>query len=670
MKPRNTAALLSVALLFSLSACKSLNLQATPAPTPTPKPLTFTWENFPRLDGSAETVPLAQSLAGVMLDEFPLMTLDLTNFSGTDQAFQRLQSGKSNLLLVSDPPQEILDQLGQEGGDIQMEELATDGLVFVVHADNPVDSLTIDQLRDIYTGTITNWEEVGGEDAEILPFQSLTDTGSQALMDRLVMDGQEMTESPTDYTDYMTGMEEGQKSFDYSPNAIGYTFYRHTQDLAEVPGLKVVEVDGVSPSAQTVSDHTYPLSTTYYVAMSAQQDPDTPTYALYHWLLSTQGQRLLEGCASVSQKEEESSGYAITAHWERLEPINTPNAQRWYESYTDYLIPSEEYGSLVPYIGGRVHTYAEGNWLYGLATRDGVIVTDPVFDDAMNLRSTPMPWTGTSSPDMLLLTTKDQTQTQLGLAASDGSWYTGQIFQGLLCSHELGTLMISQAGDLVMVSPDGTQSPFHFSEDVGLPTLYPTVDWPYMAWSTDESTTTLDVYLDLRDGTVYHQAPADFQPADFPNGGGYFVGGRFQLDGTTLTIYPDHGDPHAFDVGEDCARVDINGDRVLLFYDTTPESFRLTDWNGNILLSGEDFTPYFLTYGDIDTPSLFTYNNGHAANIAANSLVLDRDGNPLFTTQGSQVIQYGDRLLYATQGHYILSDLSGNALLCLPRLDQ
>lgn len=670
MKPRNTVALLSVALLFSLSACKSLNIQATPAPTPTPKSLTFTWENFPRLDGSAETVPLAQSLAGVMLDEFPLMTLDLTNFSGTHQAFQRLQSGKSNLLLVSDPPQEILDQLGQEGCNIQMEELATDGLVFVVHADNPVNSLTINQLRDIYTGTITNWKEVGGGDAEILPFQSLTDTGSQALMDRLVMDGQEMTESPTDYTDFMSGMEEGQKSFDYSPNAIGYTFYRHTQDLAEVPGLKVVEVDGVSPSAQTISDHTYPLSTTYYVAMSAQQDPDTPTYALYHWLLSSHGQRLLEGCASASQKEEEVSGYAITTHWERLEPIDTPNAQRWYESYTDHLIPSEEYGSLVPYIGGRVHTYAEGNWLYGLATRDGVIVTDPVFDDAINLRSTPMPWTGTSSPDMLLLTTRDQTQTQLGLAAADGSWYTGQIFQGILCSHELGALMITQTGDFVMVSPDGTQSPFHFSEDVSLPTLYPTMDWPYMAWSTDDSMKTMDVYLDLRDGTVYRQAPADFQPADFPDGGGYFVGGRFQLEGTTLTICPDHGAPHAFDVGEDCARVDINGDRVLLFYDTTPESFRLTDWDGNILLSGEDFTPYFLTYGDIATPSLFTYNNGHAANIAANSLVLDRDGNPLFTTQGSHVIQYGDRLLYATQGHYILSDLSGKPLLCLPRLDQ
>lgn len=230
--------------------------------------------------------------------------------------------------------------------------------------------------------------------------------------------------------------------------------------------------------------------------------------------------------------------------------------------------------------------------------------------------------------------------------------------------------MITQTGDFVMVSPDGTQSPFHFSEDVGLPTLYPTMDWPYLAWSTDDSMKTMDVYLDLRDGTVYRQAPAGFQPADFPDGGGYFVGGRFQLEGTTLTIYPDNGDPHAFDVGEDCARVDINGDRVLLFYSTTPESFRLTDWDGNILLSGEDFTPYFLTYDDIDTPSLFTYNCGHAANIAANALVLDRDGNPLFTTQGNQVIQYGDRLLYATQGHYILSNLSGKALLCLPRLDQ
>ena len=87
---RCTAAMLSMALLVSLSACKSPTGEASPSPEPDAQEVTFTRENFPRLDGSADAVPLAQNLAAVLLGEFQQQTSDLTQFSGTDQAFQRL----------------------------------------------------------------------------------------------------------------------------------------------------------------------------------------------------------------------------------------------------------------------------------------------------------------------------------------------------------------------------------------------------------------------------------------------------------------------------------------------------------------------------------------------------------------------------------------------------
>ena len=59
---------------------------------------------------------------------------------------------------------------------------ATDALVFVVNADNPVNGLTTEQLQKIYTGESTNWSQVGGEDRELLPFQRHPEAGSQALM--------------------------------------------------------------------------------------------------------------------------------------------------------------------------------------------------------------------------------------------------------------------------------------------------------------------------------------------------------------------------------------------------------------------------------------------------------------------------------------------------------
>jgi ATP-binding cassette subfamily B protein len=69
----------------------------------------------------------------------------------------------------------------------QIETLARDGLVFVVNENNPVNSLTTEQIRKIYTGEITNWKEVGGNDAEIIPIQRNEGAGSQALMIKLIM---------------------------------------------------------------------------------------------------------------------------------------------------------------------------------------------------------------------------------------------------------------------------------------------------------------------------------------------------------------------------------------------------------------------------------------------------------------------------------------------------
>lgn len=663
MKAVKSAATLSVALLVTLSACKGPVGEVTPSSDPTSKELTFTRENFPRLDGSADAVPLAQNLAAVLLGEFQQQTSDLTQFSGTDEALQRLQDGACDLLLLSDPLENVLGLLGPDGYEAKIEELATDGLVFVVHADNPVDSLTVEQLRGIYTGSITNWKEVGGNDEEILPFQHTDDTGSQALMDRLVMDGQKMTQPPLGI-DPVTYLEDAVVHYDSSPNAIGYTFYRHTQGLEEAQNMKLLQVEGVAPSAQTVSDHTYPLTTTYYVAMSAEQEPDSPTATLFSWLRSSVGQQLLEGYPSTAQEEGTPLTTTVTAHWDRLEPVHPPKAERWYTDYTDHLIPSEEYGPLVPYIGGSVVNASHTQWTYGLATQDGVMVTDPVFHEVTYLEDTDTP--------MLLLTTYEKDangtpQMRLGLAATDGSWYTGQDYTRILGSCQRGAFMVTPEEDLVMVATDGTTAPFHLSQEVALPTLPSTVAWPYLYWPTDDTMVNF-LYIDLRDGVVSTQAPADFQAPAYVEGRGAFADGWFQLEGATLTIHTTADTTHTLDVGENCTRADVNGDRVLLVYDTDPVSFRVTDWEGNTIFEGSGYAPTFLTPTYSDTPALLSYNTASFDDPTTSYVVMSRDGKSPFSAQGF-VEQYGNRLLYATQSHYILSNLAGDPLLCLPRMD-
>ena len=156
----------------------------------------FTRNNFPRLDGSAPAVPLGQAIASVLLGESRDKVSDLINFSKTGRAYRALMSGEADILLAAEPSPSIWAEKDDGGYDWDMSPFAVDALVFIVNAENPVDSLTREQLRGIYAGEITNWSEVGGEDAEIVAFQRDEEAGSQTAMENLVMLGEPMTDAP------------------------------------------------------------------------------------------------------------------------------------------------------------------------------------------------------------------------------------------------------------------------------------------------------------------------------------------------------------------------------------------------------------------------------------------------------------------------------------------
>ena len=290
------------ALAASLTACSP-----APAASPSPSPeaedaFVFTRENFPRLDGSTSTVPLAQAVASVLLGESREEVYDLISFSRTTASYRSLMDGTCDLLLAAEPAASVVAEREERGFQWQMDPFATDALVFVVNADNPVDSLTAEELRQIYTGEITNWSQVGGGDVDILPFQRNPEAGSQTLMEKLVMDGREMAEPPADYiVDSMAGLLEAVREYDGSPGAIGYTVYYYAHDMEMAQGLKVLQVEGVAPEAATIRSGEYPFLNPYYVVTAAGLDGASPAAVLRRWLLGPEGQALVahEGYVSV-----------------------------------------------------------------------------------------------------------------------------------------------------------------------------------------------------------------------------------------------------------------------------------------------------------------------------------------------------------------------------------
>ena len=315
MRTRIIVLLMTAALL--LSACSKNNTGNTGSPGPeepsTPAQqeqppirgeFVFTRENFPRMDGSTSTVPLAQAAACVLLAEPREAVADLVVFNKTTQSFRLLAAGSCDILIVSEPAPEVFLEMKDQGYKHEMAPIATDALVFVVNASNPVDSLTLEQIRGIYTGRITNWKQVGGDDIKIEAFQRNAEAGSQVLMEKLVMEGRKMADAPTQNFSTAFGMGElisAIKGFDGSANAIGYTVYYYAEDMRMAEGLKIISVDGVKPGTDTIRNGEYPFLNPYYAVIGAGEPEDSPTRIMYNWLLSDEGQALVnhEGYVSV-----------------------------------------------------------------------------------------------------------------------------------------------------------------------------------------------------------------------------------------------------------------------------------------------------------------------------------------------------------------------------------
>ena len=310
---------LSLAMVFTLCACSPKEAEATPtpapavsetpaatatpAPAPSQEPFRFTRENFPRLDGSTANVPLGQAIAAVLLGESRESVSDLIQFNKTSRAYYNLVDGNADLLVVAEGGEDSYAYRDEHGKKWRMEPIANETLVFFVNADNPVDGLTLDQVRDIYSGKITNWKEVGGADAPIQAYQRPKGGGSQAIMDKEVMGDLPMMEAPNiDYVvSSMEGIIEAVRGWDDRPEALGYTVYYYASDMGMTDGLKLLSIDGVEPNDATIRSGEYPIHTAYYAVMDSEAPADSPAGILFDWLLGQEGQDLIahEGYVSV-----------------------------------------------------------------------------------------------------------------------------------------------------------------------------------------------------------------------------------------------------------------------------------------------------------------------------------------------------------------------------------
>lgn len=216
--------------------------------------------------------------------------------SGTHGAYMNLIEGKTDVIIASrDISRNEKASSAELGVEIETAPLAVDALVFIVNPKNPVKNLTADQIRKIYTGEITNWKQVGGKDHAITPYIRDADSGSQEKMETLVMNGLTMIDGT--YMPEIIGsqMTSPYMQLEYDEYGIGYTpFFYCTAMVRDLMQVKILSIDGVMPSKESLRANEYPFASHIYAAVRKTESHDSMAYKLFRFLFTDKGADMID----------------------------------------------------------------------------------------------------------------------------------------------------------------------------------------------------------------------------------------------------------------------------------------------------------------------------------------------------------------------------------------
>lgn len=267
----------------------------------------FTMENYPKVDASLATQPLTNAFIKNFTNTD--INVDDLEYTNTHPGYVKLINGEADLIVVTEPSEDELALAKAKGVELEIIPVVKEGFVFYVNEKNPIESLTLEQIQNIYTGEITNWSNVGGNDQKIRAFQRNVNSGSQTGMLSLVMKDKKLMEPLTeDRIGSMIDIINIVSDYDNGINSIGYSYYYYATTMYDdinkevADRIKLLGVNGVKPTYETIQDGTYPIQTAYYIVINKNEPEDSNTRKLVNAMLSERGQNVAKEAGYVPVK--------------------------------------------------------------------------------------------------------------------------------------------------------------------------------------------------------------------------------------------------------------------------------------------------------------------------------------------------------------------------------
>lgn len=254
----------------------------------------FTKDNYPKVDGSTATIPLSEAIASNILRISGTEASKFIKHNTTHNAYVNLINNSADIIFVTEPSKEELNLAKEAKVELEVIPIVKEGFVFLVNTKNPMNSLTTKQIKDIYQGKINNWKTVGGEEKEIIAYQREPNSGSQTLMEQLVMRGLTLVDHPKTLVYGMEGLIESIAKYDNSEKALGYSVFYYAKTMYNKDTIKLLAIDDIAPNNKNIASGKYPFTTAYYAVLKKNTAPDAPSRELLKWVLGNDGQKLAE----------------------------------------------------------------------------------------------------------------------------------------------------------------------------------------------------------------------------------------------------------------------------------------------------------------------------------------------------------------------------------------
>ena len=258
-------------------------------------------ENLPIVDGAAAVFPVYSAFVNAVYPESTELWDGVFEYNNTVGGYKLLGEKETDIFFGAYPSEEQIFAAEEKGTKFVYTPIGYDAFVFFVHKDNPIDNLTTEQVQAIYSGEITNWNEVGGNNEKIAAFQRNEGSGSQSMLIRF-MDGKEIMDAPSEMVnDLMSGIVEKVSDYKSKSNSIGFSFRYYLEGIIQNPDIKILRIDGVAPTPENIKNGTYPITGPLY-AVTFEGNDNENVEKLLEWILSDEGQYIIEKTGYVGIK--------------------------------------------------------------------------------------------------------------------------------------------------------------------------------------------------------------------------------------------------------------------------------------------------------------------------------------------------------------------------------